>query len=300
MNIFEKIVISVVKFKLTHELELDKCQEIPKDGITEFRNIPYLNRSGKELLMDIYKPDVDDMEELPVIINVHGGGLIMGNKNLSEGFCRLLAKRGYLVFSLEYRLVPAVKVYEQLDDVCAGMDCVGKKLVEFNVDFRRIFMVAESAGAYLSLYTTAMKNSEVLQKAIGYEPSRMKIKAMGLISGMFYTTRKDATGIFLSRAFYGKDKKSREIAKYTNPENPEIIYNIPPCYLITSKADMLERYTLDFAGELGNKGIEHKLRHMGSYKKLLHAFPVIRPDLPESARVADEIVGWFKEHSPKD
>lgn len=300
MHFIEKMVIASVKSRLTRQLDLKNMKEIPSDGIIEYRNIQYLNRTGKKLLMDIYKPDTDDSIELPVIVNIHGGGLIMGNKNLSEGFCRLLAKKGYLVFSLEYRLIPAVKVYEQLDDVCAGMDCVGTKLVDFNVDFRRIFMVAESAGAYLATYSTAMKNSKALQDAIGYAPSRMRFRALGLISGMFYTTRKDALGLFLSRSFYGKDEKSRKIARYTNPEDPEIIYNIPPCYLITSKADMLERYTLDFAGELGNKGIEHKLRHMGRYSRLVHAFPVIRPDLPDSARVIDEIVGWFEDHSPKD
>ena len=86
-----------------------------------------------------------------MIVNIHGGGLIDGNKNISTGFCRQFAKRGYLVFSLEYRLIPAVRVYEQFDDVCAGMDCVGRKLVDFDVDFTRIYMVAESAGHILRL-----------------------------------------------------------------------------------------------------------------------------------------------------
>ena len=62
---------------------------------------------------------------------------------------------------------------------------------------------------------------------------------------------------------------------------------------------MLERYTLDFAGELGNKGIEHYLRHMGSDPKLLHAFPVLNPALSESERVIDEIIDWFKKHETK-
>ncbi len=281
---------------MSKSFKLKDMKEIPSDGLVEYRDIPYFNRNGKKLLMDIFKPDVDELTELPIIVNIHGGGLITGNKNNSEGFCRLLAKRGYLVFSLEYRLVPAVKVYEQIDDVCAGMDCIGSKLIDFNVDINRIYMVAESAGAYLALYTAAMKNSKKLQEAIGYKPTRMRFKALGLISGMFYTTRNDALGLFLSHAFYGNDEKSKKIGIYTNPENSEIIYNIPPTYLVTSKADMLERYTLDFAGELGNKGIEHHLRHMGSYKNLLHAFPVIRPDLPESSRVADEIVAWFESH----
>ena len=299
MSILENAILNQVRRNLNKKLSLDDIREISAEGIKEHRGIPYKNRIGKELLMDIYEPQVPAGTELPVIVNVHGGGLIDGNKNLSEGFCRQLAKRGYLVFSLEYRLIPDVRVYEQFDDVCAGMDCVGRKLVDFDVDFTRIYMVAESAGAYLATYVTAMKKSKALQGAIGYEPTRMSFKAMGLISGMFYTTRNDSLGWFLSRSIYGKDERSRAMAEYTNPEHPEIIYNIPPCYLITSKADMLERYTLDFAGELGNKGVEHFLRHMGSDPKLIHAFPVLRPDLPESERVIDEIVRWFKGHEGK-
>lgn len=296
MILFENVLLALVKRNLNKKLNLKNVVEISADGLREHKDIPYRNRSGKELLMDIFEPNVPKGTELPVIVNIHGGGLIDGNKNLSVGFCRRLAKHGYLVFSLEYRLIPAVRVYEQFDDVCAGMDCVGRKLVDFDVDFTRIYMVAESAGAYLATYVAAMKKSKALQEAIGYKPARMYFKAMGLISGMFYTTRRDSLGWFLSRSIYGKDERSKAMAKYTNPEQPEIIYNIPPCYLITSKADMLERYTLDFAGELGNKGIKHFLRHMGSDPKLIHAFPVLRPDLPESERVIEEIISWFKQY----
>ena len=299
MGLFENVIISLTKFKLRKALKMGEVKEISSEGLKEYRDIPYNNRSGKELLMDIFEPIVEKGTELPVIVNIHGGGLIGGSKNLSVGFCRQLAKRGYLVFSLEYRLIPAIRVYEQFDDVCAGMDCIGRKLVDFDVDFTRMYMVAESAGAYLATYVAAMKKSESLQKAIGYKPTRMVFRAMGLISGMFYTTRKDLLGCFLSRSIYGKDERSIAMAQYTNPEHPEIIYNIPPCYLITSKADMLERYTLDFAGELGNKGVEHYLRHMGSDPKLLHAFPVLNPALSESERVIDEIVHWFEKHIMK-
>lgn len=299
MGFVENAIIALTKKKLSKALDLNNVVEISSEGLKEFRDISYKNRSEKGLKMDIFQPVVDKPTDLPVIINIHGGGLIDGNKNLSVGFCRQLAKRGYLVFSLEYRLIPAVRVYEQFDDVCAGMDCIGSKLVDFDVDFTRIYLVAESAGAYLATYVAAMKKSKALQEAIGYEPTRMVFNAMGLISGMFYTTRKDSLGRFLSRSIYGKDQRSLEMAKYTNPEHPEIIYNIPPCFLVTSKADMLERYTLDFAGELGNKGVEHFLRHMGSDSKLIHAFPVLRPDLPESERVINEIIDWFKAHEAR-
>ena len=299
MEFIENIIISATKIKMKNAFNSGEVKEISSEGLKEYRDVPYTNHAGKELLMDIFEPVVEAGTELPVIVNIHGGGLIGGSKNLSVGFCRQLAKRGYLVFSLEYRLIPEVRVYEQFDDVCAGMDCIGRKLVDFDVDFTRIYMVAESAGAYLATYVAAMKNSEALQNAIGYKPTNMVFKAMGLISGMFYTTRNDMLGRFLSPSIYGKDERSIAMAEYTNPEHPEIIHNIPPCYLITSKADMLERYTLDFAGELGNKGVEHHLRHMGSDPKLLHAFPVLNPALPESERVIDEIIVWFKNHESK-
>ncbi len=297
MGFIEKAIISITKLKMKKSFNMGEVKEVSCEGLREYRDIPYNNRSQKELLMDIFEPIVEKGTELPVIVNIHGGGLIGGSKNLSVGFCRQLAKRGYLVFSLEYRLIPDIRVYEQFDDVCAGMDCIGRKLVEFDVDFTRIYMVAESAGAYLATYVAAMKKSQALQEAIGYKPTNMVFKAMGLISGMFYTTRKDMLGRFLSSSIYGKDQRSIAMSEYTNPEHPEIIYNIPPCYLVTSKADMLERYTLDFAGELGNKGIEHYLRHMGSDPKLLHAFPVLNASLPESERVIDEIVDWFEKHA---
>ena len=300
MGFIENSMIAITKFKLKRSLNMGPIKEIPSEGLKEYRDVPYYNRSGKELLMDIFEPIVEEGTELPVIVNIHGGGLISGNKNLSIGFCRQLAKRGYLVFSLEYRLIPVIRVYEQFDDVCAGMDCVGRKLVEFDVDFTRIYMVAESAGAYLATYIAAMKKSKALQKAIGYPPTNMVFKAMGLISGMFYTTRKDLLGFFLSRSIYGKDARSIAMSEYKDPEHPEIIQNIPPCYLVTSKADMLERYTLDFAGALGAKGIAHYLRHMGSDPKLLHAFPVLNPGLPESERVIEEIVSWFQKHAPQN
>ena len=298
MGLIENAIISITKLKMKNAFNPGKVEEVPSDGLKEYRDIPYTNRAGKELLMDIFEPIAPEGTELPVIVNIHGGGLIGGSKNLSVGFCRQLAKRGYLVFSLEYRLIPDVRVYEQFDDVCAGMDCIGRKLVDFDVDFTRIYMVAESAGAYLATYVAAMKKSKALQDAIGYPPTNMVFKAMGLISGMFYTRKNDMLGRFLSPSIYGKDERSLAMAEYTNPEHPEIIHNIPPCYLITSKADMLERYTLDFAGELGNKGVEHHLRHMGSDPKLLHAFPVLNATLPESVRVIDEIVDWFKAHEP--
>ena len=119
---FEKLIIAAVKLKFKRSFHSEEIVEIPSDGLEELHDIPYVNRSGKQLLMDIFKPANTGNKELPVIVNVHGGGLISGSKDTSHGFCRLLAKKGYLVFSLEYRLVPEVKVFEQFIGIISNLE----------------------------------------------------------------------------------------------------------------------------------------------------------------------------------
>ena len=90
MSLFEKAVISAVKFRMHRAFRINEMKEIEAEGVTEFQDIPYENRSGKKLMMDIFKPNSPDGTELPVIVNIHGGGLISGEKKNSEGFCKLL------------------------------------------------------------------------------------------------------------------------------------------------------------------------------------------------------------------
>lgn len=297
MSMTEKAISIIVK---GIDKKLKKNQEnafCPPDGIESHLDIPYRNRDGKTLLMDLYKPVTRPGQELPVIVAVHGGALIYGDKSLARGLCQLLAARGYLVCALEYHLFPAVSIYQQIADVCAGMDFVGEYLLNYDVDYTRLYLLGVSAGAYLATYSAAMHYSRVLQDAVGYKASRMHFKAMAMIGGMFYTRRKDMIGL-ACRAFYGKDERSRRIAPYTNPEHPQVIYNLAPCYLVTSKADFLQKYSYEFCRALEENGIDHELLDMGDDKRLGHAFPTLHPEYPESSVVADKIAAWFKRYEP--
>ena len=276
----------------------DSNAEDPKGiyEVEEMLNIPYMNRSEVPLAMDIFKPKISDTAELPVIVTIHGGGLVLGDRKMARKYATLLAKRGYLVFSIEYRLAPRANAAEQLDDVCAGMDLIGRRLVDFNVDFRRVFLTAESAGAYLAIYVAAMNQSKALQEAIGYKPTRMKFKALGLFSGMFYTNREDLIGWLLSEQFYGDKKTDPKFLKYMDPENPEIIDNLPPTFLVTSQGDFLNNYTLMFHDAMKEA---HKTSHLLYYgeRDLGHAFVTGHPGLEKSIDAIDQMTAWFEEQA---
>ena len=281
---------------MKYNMEASDSAEEPKMQyeVEEMLNNPYMNRSEVPLAMDIFKPKAPEGQELPVIVIIHGGGLVVGDRKSSRRFGRTLAGRGYLVFSVEYRLAPRANAAEQLDDVCAGLDLVGRRIVDFDVDIGRRFLIAESAGAFLAIYVAAMKRSEQLQKAIGYAPSRLTFRAIGLFSGMFYTNKPDPIGWVMSDQFFGDKRMEPEFLQYMDPEHPEIIDNLPPAFLVTSRGDFLNNYTLMFHNALKKANRTSHLVYYGE-QELTHAFPTIKPWLPQSQDAIDRMLRWFEE-----
>lgn len=276
-------------------IERDKTQIMPK-GVQVQTDIPYIDDGDKAHLMDIYRPEGSEDKLLPVIVNIHGGGLLIGNKEFNRFFCAKLAKLGYLVFSIEYRLVPDCMVYDQFYDVCSAFRYIQAHLADYKGDTEHIYGVADSGGAYLLTYTTAMEKQCALAKAAHVKPHKLHFRAIGLISGMFYTNRFDKIGLFLPAYLYGKNYKKGHFAPYVNPENPDIITALPPCFLVTSKNDNLKKYTFDFERALLGNDMPHEILCFPSGKRLTHAFCVFRPDLKESDETILKMHEYFEKY----
>ena len=260
------------------------------DDVTEKLNIAYVNRDEVALAMDVFEPTAPEGTELPVIVVVHGGGLFMGDRGLNRPYSRLLAHKGYLVFSLEYRLAPRANICEQLDDVCAGMDHIGRMLVDYDVDFSRTFLVADSAGAYLAAYVSAMHDSTKLQNAIGHKPSHMVYSAVGFLSGMFYTNR------VLQEQAFGDKRNDESFLKFMSIEHPEIINNLPPAFMVTSCGDTFNNYTLRFNKVLKEHNRPSKVVFFGD-ESLQHVFMITRPEHPKSLEATEKMLAWFEQQA---
>ena len=272
--------------------ERDKTQSMPA-GITIKHDVPYMEDGIEAHRMDIYRPDGSENTVLPVIINIHGGGLIIGNKEFNRFFCAKLCALGYLVFSIEYRLIPDCMVFDQFSDVCNAFNYIRAHLCEYNGDADHIYGVADSGGAYLLTYTAAMSKNHALAKAAHVKPHNISLRALGLISGMFYTTRFDKIGIFLPAYLYGKNYKKQSFAKYADPEHPDIVTSLPPCFLVTSRNDNLKKYTLDFEKALARHNMPHEFFCFPRDKRLTHAFSVFRPDYEESTDTITAMHNYF-------
>lgn len=219
------------------------------EGVQEFKDISYLPDHDSCHLMDIYRPE-KGKEPLPVIINVHGGGLLMGSKEANRLLSGQLSAMGFLVFCVEYPLVPDKQVYQLFSDVNAAMDKAAELLASYGGDREHVYLVGDSAGAYLITYIAAMQNCGKIAGAAGITPSKLPVKALGLICGMFYTRKMDAIGIFLTEWIYGKGWRKHPFRPYINPEHPDIVRNLPPCFQRDSSGACRKS-----GGQQGNGGI---------------------------------------------
>lgn len=261
-------------------------------GVEEFRDIPYIHDGKRCHLMDVYRP-AGSGEKLPVILNLHGGGLVLCTKEVNRPFCASLASRGFAVFCIDYPLVPDRTVPQILEDVCLGMDRAGALLERFGGDRERVFLVGDSAGAFLAVYAAAAQRDAAIAGAAGVTPPALKIRGLGLISGMFHTAECDETGFFLRKDFYGKDWRRHPLMPYLKPERHSVAALMPPAILVTGRGDKLRRSTLRFYRGLRAAGVECKLLDHPAKKGLGHDFVIMYPEREESSRVLEEMKSFF-------
>jgi acetyl esterase/lipase len=113
-------------------------------------DIVFAEHDGVKLLGDLYAPK--GVDKAPVLVAVHGGGWQVGNRKFYSNWGPYLARNGYAVFAIEYRLMkPDVKTYPgAVYDTKAAVQYVRAKAGELGIDPERIGLVGDSAGAHLA------------------------------------------------------------------------------------------------------------------------------------------------------
>lgn len=101
------------------------------------------------LAMDVYHPPGRDTPR-PAIIVIHGGGWDGGDRAQLAGVNHHLARLGYVVVAISYRLAPEHVWPAQRDDVRAAIACVKTHAGELGIDATRLVLFGRSAGGQLA------------------------------------------------------------------------------------------------------------------------------------------------------
>lgn len=259
------------------------------------RTLP-LTCDGNPHPIDVYMPN--DESKHPALINIHGGGLVLGSNAQNKQYCVHMAERGYIVFAIDYTTVPEVTALDQLEQIASSMDAIRYWLNAINKWDGCTFGVGDSAGTFLLMYSCVLANNPEIAEAFGIKGTNLKFDAVAFQNGMFYSTRRDKIGMLASK-FFGAKYGNKPFAKYLNPELPEIVMALPPFFMMTTINDYLRHYSVDFARAA--KKIRNDFVFMDYFKleALGHADAATRPFHEESIIVNDDIDEFFHEFMNK-
>ncbi len=264
------------------------------DDIIFLADLAYPGPNGTTLAADVYRPYDASADPLPIAVFVHGGGLFVGSRKANRAYAALLAKQGYVVFVPEYRLIDKTDGIGAIADVCAGYSYLKTIADALGGDPERILVIGESAGGFLTLYATALLKSFQLQTSFGIKAPDLSVRGLALFGGMLYTDCFDPIGLVYRRDMYGKRLRDENFRELLDPEHPRVESNLPPVMLVSSRADFLKSYTLRYSRALAMAGHDHRLIFYRKGKDLVHAFPSLHPELPESEEVLNRLDAWFK------
>jgi acetyl esterase len=123
-----------------------------RHGVEIIENLSY-GPHGEANVLDIWRPK-DAEGPLPVVLYIHGGGFRSLSKDSHWIMALVMARHGYLVATINYRLSPEHAYPSHIQDACAAWLWTLNNVAEYGGDPSRMVVAGESAGANLAMALT--------------------------------------------------------------------------------------------------------------------------------------------------
>lgn len=133
-------------------------------GFKVEKDVVFAVRNGITLKADVYEPE--GAGPFPILVMLHGGGFIRGDKADVETEASQFASLGFVVFAANYRTLNMGAHYPDfVRDAHTAVSWIWKHAEEYNADPARIAITGFSAGCYIASLTAVTPDVEKLHHA---------------------------------------------------------------------------------------------------------------------------------------
>ena len=194
------------------------------NSISVERDVVYDDALTDVCTLDIYCPPLKGREKYPVLVDVHGGGWITGDKHWRRGLNRAFADMGLCVISPNYGLSPRFKYPECVKHLFACFKRICDHSEERRLELDNVLITGDSAGGQLACLVLAIQNNAEVKARIGAVDSPLRFKGGMLVCGAYdpdsMAKNLLSNKLFLEMTGYGR-KHLREFKDYDlmNPVN---------------------------------------------------------------------------------
>ncbi|GAA2153745.1 alpha/beta hydrolase [Nocardioides koreensis] len=133
-------------------------------AVTVERDIAYAPEHGKRGLLDVYHPASGVPADAPVLLQVHGGGWSIGNKD-QQGIPLMqhLAAKGWVCVAINYRLSPRDAFPAHVIDVKRAIAWIRDHIADYGGDPSYVAITGGSAGGHLAALAALTAGDRTLQ-----------------------------------------------------------------------------------------------------------------------------------------
>ncbi len=209
------------------------------------KDITYAGRGSRRGLLDVYRRAGRPVAGAPVLLQVHGGGWTIGNKD-QQGIPLMLhmAARGWVCVAINYRLSPRHPFPTHLVDVKRSIAWIRSNIEQYGGDPSYIAITGGSAGGHLTALAALTPNDPEYQP--GFEDADTTLQAAVPHYGVydFAGASGERSAVRMRDAFLGprvlKKDPVRDLADFERA-SPLLRVNAdaPPFFVIHGAHDSL-------------------------------------------------------------
>jgi acetyl esterase/lipase len=197
------------------------------------KNVDYWGDGHRRHRLDIYRSRRTPPAGAPVMVYVHGGAWVMGEKR-EQGKPMLyeLVARGWLCVAINYRLSPRATWPAQIVDAKRAVAWVKANIAQYGGDPAFVAVSGGSAGGHLSALLALTPGDPAFQP--GFERSDTSVDACVAFYGVM-----DMTGTDVGATRYGPGLLrllEERVMKVRASERPEIFRTASPTYRVQADA----------------------------------------------------------------
>lgn len=123
----------------------------PPGSVREVRDLAYVDGPDADPVkekLDLYLPA--DAKKVPVLMWIHGGGWMIGDRTWYAELGRRFAESGIALAAISYRLSPKVKHPAHIQDCARAFAWLRSHIADYGGDPDRLFVAGQSAGGHLT------------------------------------------------------------------------------------------------------------------------------------------------------
>ena len=135
--------------------------------------------------LDIFSPELVVATKMPVMINVHGGGWVTGDKKWRAAQGQLFADMGMKVINLNYGLCPEYTYDKSVKHILLALRWLEDNAEQYDMDLDNVFIMGDSAGGQIACQICAVLHNKQFWERLGLEPVKYSLKGALLLCGAY-------------------------------------------------------------------------------------------------------------------